>query len=100
MDSTDSFDDVPELIRCVGRDLKGRDVLLINGYMLKSLHAERMLLYGIKIMEKYRCKPFTVLFLSPLEDPSIDVTLIENLFELMTARYIYWLVSHRRLITF
>ncbi len=91
---------MPELIRCVGRDLKGRDVLLINGYMLKSLHAERMLLYGIKIMEKYRCKPFTVLFLSPLEDPSIDVTLIENLFELMTARYIYWLVSHRRLITF
>lgn len=88
MDLSDEFEDVPTLIQFIGKDRKNRDVILLDGYSCKSVDVDRALSYSIKIMEKYRCKPFIVLFTCPIDDDSVDYAIIGRIFELFIARYV------------
>jgi hypothetical protein len=87
MDPCDDFHDVPTSVQCIGKDRKNRDVIFMNGHVWnETIDVERLIGYTMKIMEKYRCKPFVILFSFPIDSSSGNQMIFEEVFELLIAR--------------
>lgn len=78
-----------------GEDKEGRAVILISAANLHRITTEEqqdhVLLYFMKILEPFRCKPFVLVYAQSgvTDDNTPDMVVVQTIFDLFTARYVH-----------
>jgi hypothetical protein len=91
----EELDDMTKLgvIDFIGKDEQNRTIVLIavsNLGLVAKEDEDRIMLYIMKQMETFRCRPFVLVmsYSGVDEQASPDVELVHNIFDLLSARFV------------